>query len=537
MGGNATVPIQIVALSLVSCKPITVTSNGGLNPEDWIVSVSLSNEVPQTPGQITILLNHQDGGTFDSILPVVPSLTFTRVSGGATIYLDPGPPIDLSGSGSAWTLPFGPGGFDPAAFGITPLPAGIPVDSDGNCSFDQLTIGNSNFRPGVGTNGCEFVCVFNEENALLGNHGVTIPGDSDGDGWPDSCDNCPATPNPGQEDTDGDGLGDACDPPGGTLNFNEIYASHSGVDDREFIELIGVPGLDLDGFMVLIVEGDGLAAGTLDDAWDLTGFLVPADGYFVLGDAIVANADFIIGPDNIIENGTETFYLVKTSNPAAILALVGTSVDPEGDGATEIPCLVDDLVEVVAMTDGDTGDRVYDGALSISLGPDGSFFPAGIFRGNDFPNPWCADFLDFDPIANANEPRTPGLPNSPCNTQVEPCPCDPVPPQGPVLRVNGFIAGNVATLTAGCVTPAANIAFVYSITGTGPTTVPAGPCGLTTFDLSPPLNLLGVAPADPTGVATLAVPIPPGTTGIPVFLQSLDLATCTTTHNLIAVVM
>jgi len=58
--------------------------------------------------------------------------------------------------------------------------------------------------------------------------------DSDGDGWPDICDGCPAifdpsnadldeddvgdlcdncadVPNPAQEDADGDGLGDACD--------------------------------------------------------------------------------------------------------------------------------------------------------------------------------------------------------------------------------------------------------------------------------------------------------------------------------------
>jgi hypothetical protein len=35
--------------------------------------------------------------------------------------------------------------------------------------------------------------------------------DGDGDGLPDASDNCPVTPNPGQEDGDGDGKGNACE--------------------------------------------------------------------------------------------------------------------------------------------------------------------------------------------------------------------------------------------------------------------------------------------------------------------------------------
>jgi hypothetical protein len=50
--------------------------------------------------------------------------------------------------------------------------------------------------------------------------------DSDGDGIPDTADNCPLVPNPGQADADGDGVGDACD--NCVLVFNPGQADTDG---------------------------------------------------------------------------------------------------------------------------------------------------------------------------------------------------------------------------------------------------------------------------------------------------------------------
>ena len=63
----------------------------------------------------------------------------------------------------------------------------------------------------------------------LANEDTTIILDTDGDGIPDSSDNCPNNYNPDQTDTDGDGFGDACDICPGY--DDSIDTDHDGLPD------------------------------------------------------------------------------------------------------------------------------------------------------------------------------------------------------------------------------------------------------------------------------------------------------------------
>ena len=62
------------------------------------------------------------------------------------------------------------------------------------------------------------------------NAALALP-DSDGDGIPDSQDNCPTVFNPGQEDTDGDGIGDVCDNCPSIQNPNQQDTDGDGIGD------------------------------------------------------------------------------------------------------------------------------------------------------------------------------------------------------------------------------------------------------------------------------------------------------------------
>ena len=131
--------------------------------------------------------------------------------------------------------------------------------------------------------------------------------------------------------------------------INEIYASHSGTDNSEFIELFGTPGTSLDGWSLIVVEGDeGSSTGSIDQRFDFgADDMIGTNGYFLMGnpDGLVAN--FGVTPNyefssNTLENSSFTVALVETST------ISGTSV-AGGENVADALALMDSGANDVAI--------------------------------------------------------------------------------------------------------------------------------------------------------------------------------------------
>lgn len=150
-GGKGSGPLEIVALSLESEKPVSI---GG---KKYQIHVGLSETKKE--GRISLTSNGRDGGTFAASLPVVPRLVFTPEGGGEAVTIDCGAvPCGKGGKGFVftdtkfpWAITGGPRKVDAAALGIAPLKAGVRVGGEG--SPEYTTVGSSNFLPGVSTAG------------------------------------------------------------------------------------------------------------------------------------------------------------------------------------------------------------------------------------------------------------------------------------------------------------------------------------------------------------------------------------------------
>jgi len=250
VGDSDTVPIEIIALSLTSCNPITVTYNGGSNPELWDVDACLSSTQPQNIGSMIIRRGCDAGGTFSATLPVTPKFIFIRQSDQAVRVLDLGGMLTINFETERlckgqWT-------YSDPGFGIFTSPGGLTVDHDCNPSTPEVPVGaGSNFFPGVQAIPCDSIQppqkykkLMTHEEAQLAAHGVLPPEqheqDRDNDCIPDTADNCPDIPNPLQTDSDCDGIGDACGQE--SLYWKPAYEDYapSGMPDLSQMQAIWV---------------------------------------------------------------------------------------------------------------------------------------------------------------------------------------------------------------------------------------------------------------------------------------------------------
>jgi hypothetical protein len=149
----ATVAIELVALSLISTSPITVTYDGGQNPEEWQVDICLSS-IGYPPSGFMYINRHCDSGgsfTVDFSDPIFLKATFTRVSppAGPILVYDPYRTGSRSIDGGRWST------YVPPPFSVYTVPDWVEVDTDCDGSPDySIPPDSGNFYPGIALEPC-----------------------------------------------------------------------------------------------------------------------------------------------------------------------------------------------------------------------------------------------------------------------------------------------------------------------------------------------------------------------------------------------
>ena len=157
--------------------------------------------------------------------------------------------------------------------------------------------------------------------------------------------------------------------------INEVDADTDGDEDDEFVELYdgGVGNTSLDGLVLVLFNGNGSVAY---EAYDLDGHSTDENGFFVLGDELTPNVDFV--PSNFttssnIQNGED-----------AVALYIGDALD-FADGSAAISTNLLDAVVYETGSDADstlptdlgTGQVIDENANGNATTESISRFPGG----------------------------------------------------------------------------------------------------------------------------------------------------------------
>jgi hypothetical protein len=133
---------------------------------------------------------------------------------------------------------------------------------------------------------------------------------------------------------------------GGNVVINEVDCDQPGADTQEFLELYGTPNMSLNGYAVVFFNGSNNLAYA---SFDLDGYTLDANGFFVLGNPLVPNVDLTFDPgaNGAMQNGADAVALfladatawpvdAPVSNVGLVDALVYGTGDPDATGLLSI---------------------------------------------------------------------------------------------------------------------------------------------------------------------------------------------------------
>ncbi len=172
--------------------------------------------------------------------------------------------------------------------------------------------------------------------------------------------------------------------------INEIDADTTGTDVLEFVELFGAPNMSLTGLSIVGVNGfDDLTYDTF--AFDLDGFSLDANGYFVIGNPTVVPAPDLVtaSANNALQNG-----------PDAIVLFTGDIANFPNDSTPPTGAAVIDVIHYGTNDSADAGiSALYPGAVYVDEGTLGDKDTDSIGR---FPN-GTGDFQTLDSPTPSDE--------------------------------------------------------------------------------------------------------------------------------------
>jgi uncharacterized protein len=144
-----------------------------------------------------------------------------------------------------------------------------------------------------------------------------------------------------------------------SIVINEVDTDTPGTDEAELVELFdgGVGNTSLDGLAIVFFNGSNDASYA---AFDLDGLSTDADGFFVLGNAAVANVDLVFS-NNLLQNGADAVALYASdaanfpnNTPVSAINLVDAVVYDTSD--SDDTGLLNGLGQAIQFDENANGD-------------------------------------------------------------------------------------------------------------------------------------------------------------------------------------